>query len=168
MKKTGYIFLVILTALFLAGFKAGSETVEQTLQKKRAKTTEKPASGPVVEYTETVASEKTPQELYTQYHLLAVSSIEEAVSTFTDNKTWTYRMAHNSLKYVKLLQGLVSEENSGEFSGLLEELKPLVSGLKRRNLTQMQQQVYMDKLKHIAATLEQDFSWEKAKQWITQ
>ena len=166
MKKIYYSTLLILTALAVCGFRVGSESLEDITAKKKASKRDVAVDGPVVVYTETVIPEKTPQQLYKQYHLLAVSSLEESVSALDDNKQWAFRMAHNAYKYIKLIQALIVPEKQQEFDILMCDLQPLLDKLKKRNVSSVQQLEIARGIEQISQILDNDFAWEEVKQWI--
>ncbi|MFH1062439.1 MAG: hypothetical protein V1747_06085 [Candidatus Omnitrophota bacterium] len=160
MKKILYSISMLITALFLCGFVAGVE-IGDPEDKQPAEPT-----GPIVEYIDTIAPYKSSQELYQQYHLLAISSLEEAESSFQENRLWTYRMARNASNYIKLLNGLVIDAKKPKYGEVLERLKPVIDSLKNKNRQEYKAIKFKDELKSIAKTLEQDYSWEKVKTWI--
>ncbi len=162
MKKTLYSISIIITALFLCGFVAGVEIGDPDDNQPSEPTS------PVLEYEETIAPTKSNQELYKQYHLLLISSLEEALSSFQENHLWTYRMVHNSYKYVKLLKGLALDDYKSEYGAVLENLKPIISDLKKRNINKSKKMQLKSDLKKIKKKLEQDFAWGTVKEWIKQ
>ena len=164
MKKNLYSISILITALFLYGFVAGAE-IENI--KDKDKQLSQP-TGPIVDYEETIAPYKSSQELYQEYHLLAISSLSEAESSFQENQVWTYRMVHNASKYIKLLNGLVIDAQKQKYLDIIERLKPMLASLKNRNTHGYQATKIKDELNTIAQILEQEFSWEKAKAWIKQ
>jgi hypothetical protein len=162
MRKILYLISIVTTALFLCGFVAGEE-VEKAKDKAKKQAVQ---TTPVLEYQETIAPQKTNQELYQQYHLLAVSSLEEAESSFQENKLWTFRMVQNAVNYTKLLQELVMDAQKKEYTPILERLNPLLTDLKQRSIDRSKTEKIKAELSSVAKTLEQDYSWEKVKAWI--
>ncbi|MBU1088126.1 MAG: hypothetical protein KKD05_11505 [Candidatus Omnitrophica bacterium] len=160
MKKYLYLISIIITALFLCGFVAGVEIGGPDDKQLSEPNT------PVLEYEETIAAPKSSQELYNQYHLLAVSSLEEAQTSFQENKLWTYRMVHNASKYIKLMQGLALDEYKQEYATVSDIIKPLLSDLKNINLSKFQTIRIKQQLNNIEKQLEADYPWEKVKTWI--
>ncbi|MBU1043696.1 MAG: hypothetical protein KJ915_04775 [Candidatus Omnitrophica bacterium] len=160
MRKFLYSSGIIITALFLYGFVAGVEIGDpDDVQLSEP-------NSPVLEYEETIVVPKTNQELYNQYHLLAISSLEEAQTSFQENKLWTYRMVHNASNYIKLMHALALDEYKQEYTTILESLKPLIADLKNSSKHKYQTAQIKHQLKNIEKELEQDYSWEKVKAWI--
>jgi len=157
MKKSISCLLILVTAALLCGFESGIVFEE----------TEPPETvGPVIEYEETIAPQKSNKELYQQYFLLAVTSLEEAQSALTDNPRWAYRMAHNAYNYMNLLSGLLVEEQKIPFDDLSGELNVVLAKIKRFNLNRSQVIRARDRIKDITAMLEADYDFKKAKIWI--
>lgn len=160
MKKILYSINIVIIGLCLCGFVAGVEIGDPEDNQPSEPTS------PVLEYTDTIAPSKSSQELYKEYHLLAISSLDEAESSFQENQLWTYRMVHNAANYIKLLNGLVMDAQKQEYLEIIERFQPILVTLKNKNLQKYQLIKIQDELKDIAKTLEQDYSWEKAKAWI--
>ncbi|MBU4304170.1 MAG: hypothetical protein KJ893_00865 [Candidatus Omnitrophica bacterium] len=145
----------------LTGFTSGIEL-------ERSEKHDAEPGGPVLKYEETVYPQKSPKEKYEQYHLLAVTSLEEAKNSLAKNSLWAYRMAHNAGNYIRLLQKLIKEEYRQEIAGVNERLIPLVRQIKKGDLPLVKTKDIENELEHIAKLLENKYSYDKVALWITQ
>lgn len=159
MKNNFLIILICLTAVFTCGFESGIE-VENSTDKP-----DEPAK-PVLSFEKTTYPKKSSKERYLQYHLLVVSSLEEAEVRFGDNRRWAYRMAHNAYNYLRLMEGLLKNEHKKEIIEIKEQLKPVVDKIKKANLTTAQTNYIKDQLQQIAEVIDKSYSIDKVKRWI--
>ncbi|MFH1459223.1 MAG: hypothetical protein ABIG64_02455 [Candidatus Omnitrophota bacterium] len=120
--------LLLVLGLFLCGFEAGVQIGDPEESEELANT-------PVVNYEETVTAVKSDLELYQQYYVIIVSSLEEASLTLTDNNQWAYRMADNAYRYMTLLEKFIETEKKSEFYRLKDTIKPIVAKLKNGNIS---------------------------------
>jgi len=161
MKKIIAASITILPLLVLCAFTSGIEL-------ERSEKHHSEPSGPVLKYEETVYPQKSPKEQYEQYHLLAVTSLEEAKNSLEKKSLWAYRMAHNAGNYIRLLQKLIKEDYQLEIAGVNERLIPLVRQIKRGHLSLVKTRDIENELGQIAELMENKYSYDKVAAWIAQ
>lgn len=120
----------------------------------------------VVTSQETISPQKSNIELYQQYHLLIIASLEEAANTLSEDQVWAYRMTHNAYSYLQLLLPLLLEEQQDKLLEIAQELNQLIRSLKKDNLTDFKKEKIKDKLKQISAVLQKKFLYEEVRDWI--
>ncbi len=158
MRKYSFLITVIAVALFLCAFKSGYESDAEKNPEEH--------TGPVVTYKETVSPQKSSEELYHEYHLLSITSLEEAQNSIFDDQRWAYRMVDNAYRYLQLLIGLLEDDHKDAFSQISKELKIMLSALKKKNLAEFKKTKINDNLKNIAKLLGKDYKYSQAKPWI--
>ena len=159
MKQTLYLICCILSFCLLCGFKAGAD-IEGSGKRLNTPIT------PVLEYEETVSASKSNHELYQQYHLLIVTSLEEASNAIIDDEQWAFRMAQSAYKYVALLDNLLDDKRKGTFDVMGRDLKALTLRIKSRRLSTAQKKEIAHNLKILASDLESNFNFKKMRTWI--
>lgn len=159
MRQTLYLICCILFFCLLCGFKAGADLEGSD---KRSNT----PLAPVFEYEETVSVSKSNHELYQQYHLLIVTSLEEASNAIIDDERWAFRMAQSAYKYVALLDNLLDDKQKGTFDVMGRDLKALTSRIKTRRLSAAQKKEIARNLKVLASDLESNYNFKKMRRWI--
>ncbi|MCG2712956.1 MAG: hypothetical protein L6416_11635 [Candidatus Omnitrophica bacterium] len=159
MKQFSYLICCGLVFFLLSGFEAGIEA-------EKLKNDQAEPSAPVLEYEEPVVSRESNQNLYQQYHLLIITSLEEASSTFEEDPAWSYSMAENACNYIKLLGKLLKEEHKDAFVNLNIGLNALMNDLQKRNLAGSRRKKLVKELDALADDLEYNFDFEKIQSWI--
>ncbi|MDD5746755.1 MAG: hypothetical protein PHO30_05765 [Candidatus Omnitrophica bacterium] len=161
MKKIFFALGLVSAALSLCGFVSGVPS------ENKVNTPHGPTE-PVLQYEETVTPIKSNPELYQQYHLLIVTSLEEARRAIPGDRQWAYRMVHNAYRYVQLQEKVVRTEHQAVFSGLKEKIEPLLVSLKQKNLTSRQQREIDSDLKQITAVVAKELRYKDVAAWIKQ
>ena len=159
MKQFIYLICCGLVFFLLSGFGAGIEA-------ERIKNNQAKPTGPVLEYEEPVVPRESNQDLYHQYHLLVITSLEEASSALVEDPAWSYRMAQNAYNYIKLLRKLVKDEHRDAFVNINKELKALMSDIRKRNLTGSKRKKLAKELNALAEDLEDNFNFENIESWL--
>jgi len=163
MQKIFYSISIIITALFLCGFVIGTQIGDP-----EDKQLSEPIA-PILEYEETIQPYKSNQELYKQYYLLSISSLEEAISSLQDkNQLWTYRMVHNSYKYVKLMSDLAIDDYKSEYGPISDDLKAISLDVKKRNINKSKKNQIKNNLKKNKKIIEENLFWGIVSEWIKQ
>ncbi len=159
MKQFIYLICCGLVFFLLSGFVAGIEA-------EKVKNTQAKPSGPILEYDETDVPRESNQDLYHQYHLLVITSLEEASSTLAEDPAWSYRMAQNAYNYIKLLRKLVKDEYKDVFANINNDLNVLMSDMQKRNLTGSKRKKLAKELDALAEALKENFDFGKIQSWI--
>lgn len=159
MKQFIYLICCGLVFFLLSGFDAGIEA--EKIKNNQAK-----PSGPVFEYEEPDIPQESNQDLYHQYHLLVITSLEEASSALTEDPAWSYHMAQNAYNYIKLFRKLLKEDHKDAFVNINKDLKTLMSRMQKRNLTGSKRRKLVKELNTLAEDLENNFDFEKIQSWI--
>ena len=163
MKKIFITLGILLFSLCLYGFEADAES-KRILGTKEEK--EEPAV-PILHYEEeTVSPQKTNAELYQQYHLLIVSSLEEAQNYLADDQRWAYRMVHNASKYMQLLLGLLHSKDKDNLLQINQDIKQIVLDIKVNNLSEHKKKKIERNIGSIVRSFEKQASFSTAKAWI--
>jgi len=149
--------IILIAGFFLCGFETGVQIGDPAQS-------QEPTDVPVVEYEETVTAVKSDLELYQQYYVIIVSSLEDAIITLEDNILWAYRMTDNAFRYMNLLEKFIDKEQTLEFQGLKDELNPIVVELKAGNISKRQVQEIQKSFTHIIKSLKNDFSRKNVEQ----
>lgn len=105
-----------LVFLLLTGFDGGIEA--EKLKDAQAINTDR-----VIEYEEPVVPQESNQDLYLQYHLLMVTSLEESSVSLA-----------NAYNYNKLIINLLKEEHQDIFIKKNEHINALMLDMDKRNL----------------------------------
>lgn len=163
MKNFFITVVVLLIPLCLYGFEVDAES-KRILGEKEEK--EEPAA-PILQYEEDAASPlKTNAELYQQYHLLIVTSLEEAEKYISSDQRFAYRMADNASNYMRLLLGLINAKDKSSLSQIDQEIEEIVLNIKAKNLLEYKKKKIKRQLGRIVKKLEKQASFSKAKAWI--
>ena len=112
------IICCIMCFFLLTGFNAGIEAED-------VKNSQVKPSEIVLEYKEPIVVQESNQDLYLQYHLLVVNSLEEAGYSFADNRAWASRMTQEAYNYVKLIKKLVKGFQTAAIKILYNKTKAL-------------------------------------------
>lgn len=163
MRKIFITLGILLFSLCLYGFEVDAES-KRILGTKEEK--EEPAA-PILHYEEEpISPVKTNTELYQQYHLLIVSSLEEAQSYLADDQRWAYRMVHNASNYMQLLLDLLNDKDKDNLSQINQDIKQIVLDTKVNNLSEHKKNKIKRNLGGIVRSLEKQANFSKAKAWI--
>ena len=162
MKKALYLLLIV-TAALSYGFEVGDLT-DKTLEEQRASSGQ---PSPVFKYEETITPQVPNTDLYQQYYLLIVTSLDEALQTFSENQKWAFRMVHNAYSYFKLLKNLIIDEQKDKFTPVEENLKDIAERLKKtKNFSRAEKMEIKKEISEVQGVLKKDYNFEKVKGWI--
>ncbi|MCP4649843.1 MAG: hypothetical protein GY853_07185 [PVC group bacterium] len=145
--------------VFLCAYRT-TDREENVTQKSEVPTT------PIVEYETIPQNHQSPEELYLHYHLIIVTSLEEASTTLDDNQFWAYGMGTNAYHYLELLCELFSPEYQNKLTQISESIAAATAYLKKDNLTQIQKNRVKQKLKDTAKVLDREYSYAKIENWL--
>ncbi len=159
MKQLNYFICCGLSVILLTGFDSGIEA-------EKVKDIQASPSGPILEYEEPIVPQESTQDLYHQYHLLVITSLEEASSSLAKDPAWSYHMAQNAYNYIKLLRKLLKEEYKDGFVDIIKDLKALMSDMKNRRLSGSKRNKIAEELGALADNLENNFDFGKMQTWL--
>ncbi len=159
MKNRNKCIVIILAAFCLTGFESGAQSEKSSGPREKQ-------NGPVLHYEETIYPQKLNQGKYAQYHLLIVSSLEEAQKTLAEDRHWAYRMAHNAYKYAGLTKEIIKDEHKEIFVSYSDALSGLLSRIKKKNPSSFYIDELKKDLKKMAGEFKYSFNYEKIKEWI--
>lgn len=159
MKQIFNLICCVLFFCLLCGFQAGVDLEDSD------KASNEPVA-PVIEYEETVSASKSNLELYQQYHLLIITSLEEASNIVTDDQQWAFRLAQSAYKYVTLLDNLLNDNRKGTFEAVGEDLKALTLSIKSGNLITEKKKRISHNLKAMAKDFKSKYNLKKVQTWI--
>jgi len=119
-----------------------------------------------ITYEETISPHRSNVELYQEYHLLIITSLEEAEKTLTDDQYWALRMTQNAYNYLQLLSELLTQKVSAELKELFPEFENLINYLKKYNLTEIKKGALKTDLRDLAKLLKQEYNLNKINLWL--
>ncbi len=158
MKRKFIFFFIILAAFVNFGFSSGSE--KETAVKKTQNVE------PVTKYEEYPKSDKSNQELFQEYHIIIITSLEEAQSAFSENPVWALRMLRDADNYFALLTEMLSEDPGNKFLNVKTELKEVISCIENKNVTEIKKNELRKKTSVINSVLKKELGFPQVKQWV--
>lgn len=150
-----------LAIFLLSGFDSGIEA-----EKLKDAEAAIESSAPVLKYEEPVVTPESNKDLYLQYHLLVVTSLEESISTLSEDPAWSQRMAKNAYYYIKLMVKLLKVENQDQFIDKSKKLNALILEMNKPNLPRSKIRKQVKALENMAEDWENNFDFENIKSWI--
>ncbi len=159
MKQFIYLICCGSVLFLLTGFNAGIEA-------EKIKDAEVKPSGRVVKYEEPVVPQESNQDLYLEYHLLVITSLEESSISLSEDPTQSVYMAENACNYIKLIIKLLKEEHKDVFIKKNEALNALMADLIKPKLPGSKLKKLSISLNALSEDLEDNFNFEKVQSWI--
>lgn len=159
MKKIFNFFCCISLLILLSGFEAGIEA-------EKLKNSQPKSNEPVLKYEEPKPTVKSNQDRFHEYHLLAVTSLEEASESLKENPARALSMAQNSNNYVSLIKKLLNEDNKDLFNDVINKINSFISMINKPNLSDRECKEISKNLRNYSKTLNREYDFDKVKQWI--
>lgn len=133
MKKSCAGILLVLGWFTLCAFQSAGEDSSAA---KAAREEE----APVLRYEQSVVTPAYPEERLQRYHVLVVSSIEDAAETLADSPQWALRMVEDAGHFAALIRDLLAEPYRGEMEKLRDRLQSVCTDMQRRSRTLSEQE----------------------------